>query len=157
MLIKSKITGVCGKSSIRPALAGVLFGKNKIAATDSFKLVEIDVEGEVDALISAKYLKLGDDVIKNDKGQVLIMRKNGEVVLPASVPTEKADYPEYKIILDGAIKREGYEVYFNREFLVKLLEAMPEDKLTMRITNDASAAIYVYGEKCRGLLMPVKK
>lgn len=154
MKITTDIHKVPTKDKIKIELNGVMLKDKKVVATDAHKLVELDTESDINALIPREYLKKGDTIGKADDGRITITRKDGSILYPETSSTKT--YPKYQDLIKDAQERKNKEAYINRQYLIELLQAIPDEYITLKIAeeNPETKAVYIEGEKSRGLLMP---
>lgn len=157
MKVETKIQDVCARTATQnPTLTGVLFGEGKIVATDSFKLVEIDAEGSVNAVIDRKLLKKGDNVERDESGKIIITRKDGSKLEPENI-ADPNYFPKYNDLFEEAEKREHYKTLVSKDLLVELLNAIPDEKLIIEVPKDEDKCVYVHSERSRGMIMPLRQ
>lgn len=137
----------------------ILFTNDKVVATDGFSLIEANYPAEgLSTVIRPHYFKAGDKA-EQFNGHPAIIRKDGAVIQPE---TSSADtYPDYQSIMP-AEDAEGATLDVDRERLIQLLEAMPDDgeknnKITLKIRTDfKDRALKITNKEATGLLMPLK-
>lgn len=147
------LSKVCSKSSVRPELGKVLFGKDVVVATDGYRLVELKSEGSIGALVNPKLLKKGDVVESNEDGTLSIVRDG----LKTNIGNQDSDekYPSYKSILDAQVNAEGYKCLVNRKYLVEILNAFPDAKVSISVPKETGKALVISTDGGVGVLMPM--
>jgi len=149
---------VAKTKGLKPAIEGVLFCNDKIVATDSFKLIEIEAEGDLIHIVPLSALKKGDTLSKGDGLNVNIVRTDGSVLTVEALPAD--DFPQYESILADAEARTKTIIKVSRKHLIDLLTAMEPDAwdaLELHVSSEPNMPLLVKGKGCKGLLMPLTK
>lgn len=146
-------------STVREELASVLIKDGKVVATDSFRLVELPIECDADAmpvLISAKaFGKLKGKAITGQTGhQGLIVDVDGFGALLPSLDAGR--FPDYEKLVPTADPEASVRI--NGRFLAEVLSllAKTDPFETVQVDFHGQAKPVVISTKAgRGLVMPV--
>lgn len=152
---------------MRREIASVLVTKDKIVATDSYHLIEIQspIGNQLEESILVmpqKSMKTFDEIKKNEDGTVTLSNKGASMPAANVLPGDK--YPQYgKVIPDTATAVAT--IIVNPKFLKDMAQAFEELKgkdmrnnIVMHIFDNATTKPIVFtNEKntARGLLMPI--
>lgn len=109
---------IVAKSSIRPELQGVYFSRDKMVATDSFRLIEvkkpIGLAGEL-RVIKAKGFK-GRGAVANAENDIIA---DGAKLIQGE--RVAAAYPEYERVFDGLSDEPRFSMVVNAKYLAELV------------------------------------
>lgn len=171
MIINKKILDIkqfALNSNLKPEIAGVLFSNGKITATDSYRLVEIELKDKDNSIIEPTILNLKEvkattsdtiNILPDFKAEVSSKKK------PAIVyPSYRVDgnYPEYAPIIPKTTPLASFQV--NGELLGEVLAYMHQFSPVNGVTIDFMGKGKPLVIKCEnvdvkvmGLVMGIKK
>lgn len=164
------LSAFTAKSDTKQELAGVLVTKDKLVATDSFRLIEVQSEAGKDLekpiiVKMQKGVKTFDHVTQNTDGTVTLTTKGAST--PSAYVLDGDTFPKYEPLIPD-IKNAIAHIKLNPQFLKEIAQAF-EDLQGKNELN--SVHMYVFEEEsrakpvlftndkgtARALLMPILK
>lgn len=153
------VASFAAKSPIRPELASVLLKGGKIVATDSFRLIEMEVEeyeGDVPVLIPAKEFKaMKGKVILGEKSEEGYKLSSDQMTLIVSANGDPESYPDYEKIIPT--EEPVLEIKVNGRYLAEVLSLLakthPFETVELSFYGPKKG-IVLHTAKARGIVMP---
>lgn len=147
-------------SQIREELASVLIKDGKVTATDSFRLVELDLkdtEGDTPVLINAKALGMikGKKVVAETSETGISLSVDGMAMGLPSLDVER--YPEYEKTFPTTEPEASVRV--NARYLAEVLALLakldPFEAVTLELHGQMKPVMIISKGGGRGLVMPM--
>ena len=159
------VVTVASKNGTKPELKSVAFFNDRTVATDSFRLVEMSVDGGYTAK------DLGDPVLINRSNIDRVKLKKDDTIVLDDVKSGTVDgtYPKYTELFDAADKRDSVEFMINAGYLADVLKVLgkvsPTNAVKVRVPKDSTAHSPIViitknpktGQEARALVMPMLK
>ena len=158
------VVTVASKNGTKPELKSVAFFNDRTVATDSFRLIEMSVDGGYTAK------DLGDPVIINRANVDRVKLKKDDTIALDDLKsgTVEGTYPKYTELFDAADKRDSVEFMINAGYLADVLKVLgkvsPISAVKVRVPKDGKTYPIVIttknpktGQEARALVMPMLK
>jgi len=160
------VAKIASKNSIKPELGSVAFYGNRTVATDSFRVIEIEANGEAHEpkILPAKQIKT---FVKLGKNDTIELERIEQIIAQPASPHHS--YPDVDAVFKMHMVEDYIEVNLNGRYLAEVLLALSKldsfEGVTMRVPREANKAIMVeaYGkkqnlkQKGRALVMPFNR